>query len=56
MSRIIIDCTKFRVSVLRKDLAAAASSFSKDKHYLTGKFLIGVAPIGVVTFLSNVFP
>eukprot|EP00795_Rhopilema_esculentum_P007382 gene7382-13129_t len=54
--RIIIDCTEFRISVPRKDLAAAASSFSNYKHYLTGKFLIGVAANGAVTFVSNGFP
>ncbi len=54
--RIILDCTEFRVSVPRKDLEAASSSFSNYKHYLTGKFLVGVAPNGCITFVSEGFP
>ena len=54
--RIKIDCTEFRINVQRKNLAAAASSFSTYKHYSTGKLLIDVAPNGPVTFVSNGFP
>ena len=54
--RIIIDCTEFRISAPRKDLNAAAASYSNYKHCLTGKFLIGVAPNGGITFVSDGFP
>jgi len=32
------------------------ATFRSYKHYHTWKSLIGVAPIGVVTFVSNLFP
>ena len=54
--RILVDCTEFCVTVPRKDLEAASSSYSNYKKYLTGKFLIGVAPNGCITFVSDGFP
>ncbi|XP_065068263.1 uncharacterized protein LOC135693661 [Rhopilema esculentum] len=54
--RIIIDCTEFRLSTPRRDLDAANLSYSNYKHNLTGKFLIGVAPNGAITFVSEGYP
>ena len=54
--RIIIDCTEFRIAAPRKDLAAASVSYSNYKHYLSAKYLIGVAPNGAITFVSHGFP
>ena len=54
--RVIIDCTEFRIESPRKDLNAAAQTFSNYKHYLSSKFLIGVAPNGTITFVSQGFP
>ena len=54
--RIIIDCTEFKITTPRRDLNAAAASYSNYKHNLTGKFLIGVAPNGSITFVSEGFP
>ena len=54
--RVIIDCTEFRIATPRSDLQAAAASYSNYKHNLTAKFLIGVAPNGAITFISEAFP
>ena len=40
----------------RKDLEAASASYSNYKHRLTAKYLIGVAPNGAVTFVSDGYP
>jgi len=54
--RLIIDCTEFRIAAPRSDLLAASAVYSNYKHYLTAKFLIGVAPNGAITFVSQGFP
>ena len=54
--RVIIDCTEFRITTPRQDLNAAVASYSNYKHNLTGKFLIGVAPNGTITHVSDGFP
>lgn len=54
--RIIIDCTEFPTDVTRKSMVIQKSTYSNYKHYHTLKALIGVAPNGVVTFCSNLFP
>ena len=41
---------------MRQDLHAASASYSNYKHRLTAKYLIGVAPNGAITFVSNGFP
>ena len=51
--RILIDCTEVRIVTPCTDLNAAALSYSNYKHFLTGKFLIGVAPNGPITFISD---
>ena len=53
---MIIDCTEFQIETPRKDLEAAGQSFSNYKHYLSAKYLIGVAPNGAITFISEGFP
>ena len=54
--RIIIDCTEFLIEILRKDLNAAATSYSNYKSRLTARYLIRVAPNGVITFVSEGYP
>ena len=53
--RIIIDCTEVKIATPRGDLQAACSAYSNYKHNLTAKFLIGVAPNGAITFVSDAF-
>ena len=49
---VIIDC--FEVFMERpSNLKARAQTWSNYKHYNTAKFLIRVAPQGVVTFISK---
>ena len=54
--RIILDCTEFFIETPRKDLHAASTSYSNYKHRLTAKYLIGVAPNGAITFVSQGYP
>eukprot|EP00795_Rhopilema_esculentum_P003949 gene3949-15280_t len=54
--RVIIDCTEFRITTPRQDLNAASASYSNYKHNLTGKFLIGVAPNGTITYVNDGYP
>ena len=54
--RIILDCTEFPLSAPRKDLEAANLVYSNYKHNLTAKYLIGVAPNGAITFVSEGYP
>ena len=54
--KIILDCTEFKIETPRKDLEAATANYSNYKHNKTAKFLIGVAPNGAVTFVSQAFP
>ena len=37
-------------------MEAAATSYSNYKHRLTAKYLIGVAPNGSITFVSDGYP
>ena len=49
---VIIDC--FKVFMERPtNLKARAQTWSNYKHYNTAKFLIGLAPQGVITFISK---
>ncbi len=54
--RVRIDCTEFQIEISRKDLRAAAVSYSNKKNRLTAKYLIGVAPNGAITFVSKGCP
>ena len=53
--RIIIDCTEFTIEKPRSNLNAAGMLYSHYKHNLTAKYLIGVAPNGAITYVSNGF-
>ena len=49
---VIIDC--FEVFIERPgDLLARASTWSNYKHHITVKFLIGICPQGVISFISK---
>ena len=48
--------TEFLIETPRKDLNAAATSYSNYKSRLTAKYLIGVAPNGAITFVSEGYP
>jgi len=49
---VVIDC--FEVFVDRpSSLLARAATWSSYKHHNTAKFLIGIAPQGVVSFISK---
>ncbi|XP_065057293.1 uncharacterized protein LOC135685315 [Rhopilema esculentum] len=54
--RTLIDCTELFIDTPRKDLEAAAVSYSNYKHRLTAKYLIAVAPNGSITFVSDGYP
>ena len=47
---------RFQIETPRKYLEAAGQSFSNYKHYLSAKYLIGVAANGAITFISEGFP
>ena len=51
--RIIIDCTEFTIEKPRSKLNTASLLFSNYKHNLTAKYLIGVAPNGAITYVSD---
>lgn len=51
--RIIIDCTEFNIEKPRTKLNTASLLFSNYKHNLTAKYLIGVAPNGSITYISD---
>lgn len=53
---IILDCTEIKTDTTRVSMATQKATFSSYKHYPTLKSLIGVAPNGVITFVSNLFP
>ena len=53
-TRIIIDCTEFFINT-PSSLTRQSSTWSAYKHHNTVKVLIGIAPHGHVTFVSNVF-
>ncbi|XP_029348362.1 uncharacterized protein LOC103310650 [Acyrthosiphon pisum] len=54
--RIILDCTEIKTDTTRVSMVTQKATFSSYKHYHTLKTLIGVAPNGVVTFVSDFFP
>lgn len=55
-SRIILDCTEVYTAVPRKSMNIQKATYSSYKHRNTWKALVGVAPNGVVTFLSGLYP
>lgn len=52
--RIVIDCTETYIEVPRA-LHKQKSTYSNYKHRNTFKALVGVAPNGVITFLSDMY-
>lgn len=54
--RIVIDCTEIFTSVSRQSMNIQRDTYSSYKHRNTWKVLIGIAPNGVVTFVSSLFP
>jgi len=54
--RVIIDCTEIYTSVSRQSMNIQWDTYSSYKHRNTWKVLIGIAPNGVVTFVSSLYP
>lgn len=54
--RVIIDCTEIYTSVSRQSMNIQRDTYSSYKHRNTWKVLIGIAPNGVVTFVSSLYP
>jgi len=54
--RIIIDCIEVYTAVSRQSMNIQRNTYSSYKHRNTWKALIGIAPNGVVTFISSLFP
>ena len=53
-TRIILDCTEFFITT-PGNTASQSATFSSYKHHNTVKALIGVTPIGVISFVSKVY-
>nr|CAH7713592.1 unnamed protein product [Callosobruchus chinensis] len=54
--RIILDCTEVYTSVCRSSMSTQKLTYSSYKHRNTCKGLVGVAPNGVVTYVSCLYP
>lgn len=54
--RVILDCTEIYTAVPRSSMAAQKATYSTYKHRNTWKTLVGVAPNGVITFISPLYP
>ncbi|XP_057669248.1 uncharacterized protein LOC130901716 [Diorhabda carinulata] len=54
--RIIIDCTEVYTCINRQSMSSQKLTYSSYKHRNTCKGLVGVAPNGVATFLSCLYP
>ena len=54
-TRCIIDCTELFCQ-RRSSLSIQSSLYSSYMHHVTYKGLIGIAPSGAVTFISNLHP
>lgn len=54
--RIIIDCTEVYTVVSRQSMNIQRDIYSSYKNRNTWKALVGIAPNGVVTFVSRLFP
>ena len=53
--RVTIDCTEIHCSIATK-FSDKSATYSHYKHYHTYKALVGVAPNGVITFVSDLYP
>ena len=54
-TRCVIDCTELHCQ-RPSSLSIQSSLYSSYKHHVTYKGLIGIAPSGAVTFVSNLYP
>lgn len=54
--RIVLDCTEVYCAIARKSMLKQRLTYSHYKHRNTFKALVGVAPNGVVTFSSVLYP
>ena len=53
--RMIIDCTDIRIQIPQK-MNLQKATFSYYRSYNSFKVLLGIAPNGVITFVSNLYP
>jgi hypothetical protein len=53
--RLVLDCTEIFTVVSRKSMAVQKQTYSAYKHHHTFKGLVGVAPNGVVTYVSDLY-
>ncbi|XP_065650766.1 uncharacterized protein LOC136078877 [Hydra vulgaris] len=53
-TRVIIDCTEI-FTVMPTSYRIQSAMFSKYKHHHTAKGLIGIAPSGAITFVSDLY-
>nr|XP_022344486.1 uncharacterized protein LOC111137338 [Crassostrea virginica] len=54
-TRVIIDCTELFIQT-SSSLINQSLTFSNYKHHNTVKFLVGISPSGVITFVSDAWP
>ncbi|XP_072041210.1 uncharacterized protein [Amphiura filiformis] len=54
--RITLDCTEFQVANARDNMDTQKQTYSNYKSRNTFKALVGVAPNGVITFVSDLYP
>lgn len=54
--RVILDCTEMYTVSSRSSMKTQKITYSSYKHNNTWKALIGVAPNGIVTFVSDLYP
>jgi len=55
-ARITLDCTEIQCAVPRSSMSDQSATFSHYKQRNTFKALIGVAPNGTITFVSELYP
>jgi len=55
-SRITLDCTEVQCAIPSQSMAHQRQTFSSYKQRNTFKGLVGVAPNGVITFVSKLYP
>ena len=53
-TRFIIDCTEICIEI-RSSFRSQSATFSNYKHHNTVKGLVGIAPSGAITFVSDLF-
>ena len=53
-TRVILDCTELFIE-MPTSARAQSSTFSNYKHHNTAKGLVGIAPNGMVTFVSDLY-